>query len=232
MDIAYNVKIYTDIKNKIDSGIYEESSLLPTELNLQKEYGVSRAPVRQALGRLEAEGLIVRKAGKGTFVAARELWKYAELGGFRAEFLKKADHVLCKTISIRHASITKKIEEMFPNSSLDSIVRVERIRSIDGQPFQYLEHYIKDVDIQHFEMEGNINDMPFFLDRHGLILKKVQEEIEAVALPEHIAKRIGMLSGTPVLKIRRYAYDELDRMIEYVEYYTATEVWKYRVKYQ
>lgn len=232
MDISYNVKIYTDLKSKIDDGIYQENSILPTELSLQKEYGVSRAPVRQALGRLEAEGLIIRKAGKGTFVAARDLWKYAELGGFRAEFLKKADQVICKTLAIRPANINKKIEELFQNSLPKSVVRVERIRSIAGQPFQYLEHFIRDVDIKRFEKEGNINDMPLFLDRQGLILKKVQEEIDAVALPENIAKKIGLLAGTPVLKIKRYAYDDMDRMIEYVEYYTATEIWKYRVKYQ
>lgn len=102
MDISLNARIYNDLKQKIKAGIYKEDDLLPTELQLMAEYGVSRAPVRQALGRLESEGIIIRKAGKGTFVARKELWQSATLGGFRAEFLKKANSVVCNVISVQH----------------------------------------------------------------------------------------------------------------------------------
>lgn len=62
-------KIYNDIKSQIAAGIYDNGKLLPTEIMLQKKYGVSRITVKHAYEKLAAEGLVVRIAGKGTLLA-------------------------------------------------------------------------------------------------------------------------------------------------------------------
>lgn len=62
-------KIYNDIKSQIAAGMYDKGSLLPTEIMLQKKYGVSRITVKHAYEKLAAEGLVVRVAGKGTMLA-------------------------------------------------------------------------------------------------------------------------------------------------------------------
>lgn len=61
-------QIYNDIKSKIGSGEFDGGSLLPTESELQKEYGVSRITVKHAYEKLAAENLITRIAGKGTII--------------------------------------------------------------------------------------------------------------------------------------------------------------------
>src|SRR5688572_680 len=53
----------------IARGEFAPGQRLPTEMDLCKQLGVSRTPVRQALGHLVARGLLVRQAGRGTFVA-------------------------------------------------------------------------------------------------------------------------------------------------------------------
>ena len=58
------------IRGQIARGELEPGTRLPTELELCERLGVSRTPVRQALGRLTAEGLLVRHPGRGTFVNA------------------------------------------------------------------------------------------------------------------------------------------------------------------
>ena len=57
------------IENKIVSGQYEPGSQLPTEDELTKRFNVSKITVRNALLRLEMDRLIVRRWGKGNFVA-------------------------------------------------------------------------------------------------------------------------------------------------------------------
>lgn len=231
MDISLNARIYNDLKQKIKASIYKEDDLLPTELQLMAEYGVSRAPVRQALGRLESEGIIIRKAGKGTFVARKELWQSATLGGFRAEFLKKANSVVCNVISVEEIVPTATYQALLETAADEKIVRVVRLRSLNGEPFQYLEHYIKGIGVEKIIAAGNIEDMPAFLAQNGYDLHDVREEIESVLLPKGIAAKLKVEQNTPVLKIKRSAYDAANKLYEYVIYYTKTTNWKYRVQY-
>lgn len=232
MEISLNARIYNDIKAKIETGIYKEDDILPTELQLQNVYGVSRAPVRQALGRLENEGLIVRRSGKGTFVANRQFWKLASLGGFRSEFLKKFEQVECIVLSVKQIIPNKKISELLETAPDESVVRIERMRQINGQAYQYLLHYIKGLDVEKVLRAGSIDDMPLFLAQNGLYLKTVREEIEAVPLPKMIAEKMSVSDKTPVLKIKRGAYDITNKMYEYMIYYTLTRKWHYRVQYR
>jgi GntR family transcriptional regulator len=231
MDISLNAKIYMDLKSKIETGIYKADELLPTELMFQKHYNVSRAPVRQALGRLENDGLIFRVAGKGTFVANQDSWKLAELGGFRMEFLKKSDKVKCNTLKVKHIKPSKKLSELFETSNDEELIYVERIRYINNIPYQFLQHYLHGIGYENVASAGDIEDMPLFLSQNGLFLNSVTEEIEAIPASYTIAKKLEQATGAPILKIKRSAYDAENKLYEYMEYYTVSKHWKYRVKY-
>lgn len=231
MDYSLNARIYNDLKSKIETGIYKEDDLLPTEMNLQNEYGVSRAPVRQALGRLEHEGLIVRKSGKGTYVANRLLWQLAGLGGFRSEFLKKSNRVICKVVDAKKLLPGKTVRDILEMQDGEEVTYIARLRILNNQPYQYLEHYIKGLDIEKVRAVETIEDMPLFLAQNGFYLKTVREEIEAVSATKSIAEKLEIAPEAPILKIKRGAYDITNKMYEYMIYYTATKNWKYRVQY-
>ena len=68
-----NIPLYSQlvgiIKQSISSGELGVGDLLPSEAELCRAMNISRNTVRQAIGELEEEGLVVRKRGKGTFVA-------------------------------------------------------------------------------------------------------------------------------------------------------------------
>ncbi len=57
------------LQQDIAQGVYQPSGRLPSEPELIRKFGVSRITVRQALDELEAEGMVVRRHGKGTYVA-------------------------------------------------------------------------------------------------------------------------------------------------------------------
>lgn len=63
--------LYNDLKEKIDTGIYQENDMLPSENELVKIYNVSRITVSKALHMLVDEGYITRKQGKGSFVSSK-----------------------------------------------------------------------------------------------------------------------------------------------------------------
>ena len=68
-DIPLYAQLVGIIKRSISSGALAIGDLLPSEAELCRALNVSRNTVRQAIGELEDEGLVVRKRGKGTFVA-------------------------------------------------------------------------------------------------------------------------------------------------------------------
>ncbi len=67
------VRLYEILLEKITSGHWRPNDALPTERELSQRYDLSRITVRDALNRLEGEGYIYRRQGKGTFVALRPI---------------------------------------------------------------------------------------------------------------------------------------------------------------
>lgn len=65
-------KIYQELKKDILTGVYQEETQVPTELELSEKYDVSRITSKRALMELETEGLIYRVRGKGSFVKKRQ----------------------------------------------------------------------------------------------------------------------------------------------------------------
>ncbi len=62
-------KILDEMREKIQSGVLQESQALPTELELAEQYSVSRITSKRAMEELEREGLVIRKRGVGSIVA-------------------------------------------------------------------------------------------------------------------------------------------------------------------
>ena len=62
------IQLLNNLREQILTGQYPDGSKLPSEAELSKTFGISRGPIRQAMGILETEGLIERVKGSGTFV--------------------------------------------------------------------------------------------------------------------------------------------------------------------
>lgn len=108
---------------------------LPSEPGFCDHYGVSRTTVRQALARLEQEGLIVRDKGRGTFVASSKprAWLIQTTEGFfHQEFVRTGHRVTSRMLQLGRQDL--------PNWACDALrlplgsegVLVERLRSVDG----------------------------------------------------------------------------------------------------
>lgn len=80
---ALNDRVYDYIVSQIVVGAFALNARLPTEMQLAEKLSVSRPVVRQALGRLKEDGLIVSRQGAGTFVVRRpahQVFSFADVG--------------------------------------------------------------------------------------------------------------------------------------------------------
>ncbi len=76
------VQLRERLRAQIEAGDLEPGDRLPTEVELEERYEVSRSTIRQAIGDLQADGLVQRVQGKGTFVASPAIQHGPELKSF------------------------------------------------------------------------------------------------------------------------------------------------------
>mgnify|MGYP003586185596 CR=1 FL=1 len=231
--ISLNEKIYWDLYRKIQAQHYEPGALLPTEQEMEKIYDTSRAPIRQALGKLENEGLINRRAGKGTFVTQREATgPWLTLGGFGQELSTKWDDLTGKTLSVTELKATEEVAQNLSIAFEAPVVETIRLRLLNGVPIYYLQHYTTSLNINVIKAAGDIKTMrPLFVQAR-INISYVSEEISAVGADDNIAKHLTVKIHYPVMQVKRISYNEDYLPVEYLKYYVVTEDWKYRIQYK
>ncbi|MDU7963496.1 MAG: GntR family transcriptional regulator [Clostridium perfringens] len=117
------------IKEKIEDGTWQVGQCIASERELTEAYGVSRMTVRQALGELVQEGLLVREKGKGTFVCEPKV-KQEDMMSF-SEIIKKAGRsLITKVIDFEVINTPEELADTF---DVEKIYKINRLRLVDGE---------------------------------------------------------------------------------------------------
>ncbi|MGP4105940.1 GntR family transcriptional regulator [Virgibacillus sp. L01] len=223
--------IFDDIYNKIKSGYYSVGDLIPTENEMQEIYGVSRAPIREALGKLQTEGFIVRKPGIGTVIAENSISApWTPMGGFSTHFSNKNSILECKTIDVSRAIVEEDITNNLNLVKNTPVDKVTRLRKENEVPIFLLNHYYVQVDIEKIKAAGDILYMrQFASELLGINFEYVSEELTAVSATDQTSYLLEVDKGSPLLKINRTSYNYEFQPVEYVEYFVKSENWPYKV---
>lgn len=233
MKQSLNEKVFNDLHQKIKTNYYKEGEKLPTEKELQQHYGMSRAPIRQALGRLQSEGFIERKPGIGS-VVIRDVNKtvWPSVGGFSTNLGVKWKDLRCMTIEVVNIVAELDVIEKLKPTEDDQLTRVKRVRFDQDVPVFLLNNYYKNVDKNKIKEAGEILNMRQFANKVlGLDLVYVNEQIRSVRAEEHTSHYLQVPLGHPLLEIKRTSYNLHYEPVEYVVYYVNSEKWPYSVSY-
>ncbi|SED92524.1 GntR family transcriptional regulator [Ruania alba] len=129
-------KMYQELRSQIDNGSLRDGEQLPTELELAERFDVSRGTARHAVTRLVNEGLVVRTAGRGTFVATRRLTYTArELLGF-TEQIRASGRVPSSRVVAVGIIDSEKAAGGGPDLFLSGtkLLSIERVRQANDEP--------------------------------------------------------------------------------------------------
>lgn len=229
-----NLKIYQDLYNKIRSHFYKPGEQLPTESTLAASYGTSLSPIRQALGRLETEQLIIRQPGKGTFVSHSVPWEnMVMMSGFGTHFIdKKFDEstIRCRTIECCTKLMPQKLAEVFKTQARP-LTFLSRIRYVEREPLFYLNHYFAGPSPEEILKHGEIKSLRAFLSAYGFKPVYVTERVKAVTADKKLCEIFSVAEGFPLLHIMRKELNENYEPVIFGEYYVNSDVWDYRVQY-
>lgn len=131
------------LKNDITAGVYPAGGRIPSEQVLCDVYGVSRVTVRKALLDLVQEGMLVRRQGKGTFVADERIQRdLHQITSFSDACCQMGHQPGSRLISVQMQEADADDVERLGIAPGSQVVCMCRLRLCDGEPVM--------LEINHF----------------------------------------------------------------------------------
>ena len=214
------------LRELIDREEYRNGKLLPTEVELARQLGISRNTLRQAINKLVFENLLVRKKGYGTKVAKKNM-----VVGVK-NWLSFSQEMKLLGIDIKnyelHVCMQKPCGEIaeFFHAEADrqnaKCLKMERVRGNTDYPFVYFISYFNpDIPIT-VEEDMSVPLYEILEKKYGVVVKTSKETIFARGASAEMAERLGIKEGEPVLVRKRFVLDRDNIPVEYnIGYYRA-----------
>jgi GntR family transcriptional regulator len=214
-------QVARELVEGIHSGRFAVGSMLPTELELCGQFGVSRQTVRAALRQLQDLGLVSRRKRAGTRVE-----RARRSGGYLQSLASIEDLV---QLAATHVRVVREVEDVVADRGLAkslgctagsrwlrvSSLRLDRDKT--AAPICWTDVY---VDAAYSGLRKFVRRSPRVLisslieARYGRQVAEVRQSISAVAVPTALAEELRAKPGTPALKIVRHYLDQAGNAFE------------------
>jgi GntR family transcriptional regulator len=228
-----------DLRRAIDAGEFEGGQL-PSEPELARRMGISRATLRQAITELEESGLVRRRHGKGTFVTghAAALRNILNENSGTSDLIRAAGWLPTTTdvVPVTRPAASREVQALALQLD-DEVLSIRRTRQADGRPAVAVEDVLPRRRLVEAGIETGrlVEDLSIraslydLLDEGGLAVHHGIADIRAAQARGDVARRLGVEPGTAVILL-----DQVDTTADGVdvlfsrEWY-APDVFQFRV---
>jgi GntR family transcriptional regulator len=214
------VQIKGLLEKSLEAGEWRPAEPIPSELELARRFGVSQGTVRKAIEVLAADNLVVRRQGKGTFVATHTEERTSM---FRFLRIRRNDgrdeYPGSRLIDVRRAKATAEVARLLELKPGEGVVVLRRILEYGGVPAVLDEITLpaalfKGLTKSRFQAyHGSMYG--FFETQFGVRCLSAEEKLRAVAADEASARLLGVATGTPLLAVDRITLTYGDRPVEW-----------------
>jgi GntR family transcriptional regulator len=207
LDLQSALPLYAQVKQllvrQIRAGQYPPHALLPAERELMEHLGVSRITVRRALNDLADEGLIYRKSGRGTYVAAEPIVEtVTELVGHLEELQRRNLHPQVSMLEEGMRAAPPEVSAAL--GAPPGVYFARRLIRVDGAPLLLLDLCLP-ADLGIVWAGFALTEVPVhaLLERQGLVPDSAEQRVGARAAQAREAELLGVEAGAPVLEVVR-----------------------------
>jgi len=210
-------RIQATIRKRIDAGHLRPGDPVTSERDLAKLHQVSLMTARHALATLEQEGIVERRRGVGTFVAApkihfNKLMSYTEQ--MAARNMTAASQILFAKVIENEPDAAARLS-LPPTGAL---IKLERLRRASEQPYAFETCYFSAVDFPTLLSAPLHRESLFALieREYGVKLGYADEVVDATAADPRAAQLLTVPRREPLLRIRQLIYSAKGKPLMYV----------------
>ena len=208
------------LERSLDAGEWRPGEAIPSEHELARRFGVSQGTVRKAIAALAAGNLVVRRQGKGTFVATHT---EEQSSSFRFLRIRRNDGVDeypgSRLIDVRRGKATAEVARLLDLKSGEGVVLLRRILEYGGAPVVLDDITLPAAlfrGLTKARFEAHRGSMyGFFETQFGVRMLNAEEKLRAVAANVTSARLLGVAPGTPLLSIDRVTRTYGERPVEW-----------------
>ncbi|WP_429968953.1 trehalose operon repressor [Enterococcus sp. AZ136] len=214
-------EIFLDLEQKILANEYPPHSLLPSENQLIKTYGVSRETVRKALNLLRDAGYIQKKQGKGSIVLDLNRFDFPISGLTSFRELQDTQRIPSETkvVEIRKIAVSPKLHETTGWPVASEAWKLIRQRRIDGEVVILDKDYLDASIIEELpENRAKVSIFDYFENDLGLEIAYAQKEITVDPVNKELRDLMDLRpEDQHVVTVRSLVHLEDTRCFEYTE---------------
>lgn len=234
--VPLHYQIMDIIKRQITADILKPGELIPSESQLCAKYNVSRTTVRQALNQLVEENLLIRRRGKGSFVADKKLHRSINhLYSFSEDMNSLG---IAATSKILEQKIIPSSDEIMRTLALspdnNNVFKIKRVRLADNEPILLETTYIPAYLCPNI-MEEDLSAVSLYSilkTRYQLHFFRATETYEAIKLDQLAAKYLQAKQQSSAFKIKRIAYLDTGMPFELTQSVTRGDKCIFKVELQ
>jgi GntR family transcriptional regulator len=220
------------ITQSLQSGEWKPGELIPSEVELAGRFKVSQGTVRKAIDELAAENLVVRRQGKGTFVATH----HEARAQFRFLRLVPDDgapnYPENKIIEVKRMRAPAEVARLLDIKAGDSVIFVKRVQFFTGVATILEELWLPGIIFKGLTAERLIEYKGpmygLFEVEFGTRMIRATEKIRAVNADKNAAALLQIAPNTPLLSAERVSYTYGDKPVELRRGMYLTESFHYQ----
>ena len=218
------LQVIDRLKQDIENGVYKEKEKLPSEFDLAKQLGVSRATLREALRILEEENVIIRRHGVGTFVNGRPMFTSGiEQLNSVTDTIKQAG-MKPGTIFLSSSTQGPTEEDIrrFSCSANEEIFVMERVRTANGEPVVYCIDKVPESILPETFSHKEESIFQILDEAANRRITYAVAQIEPLGYHEKISPILECDPETALLVLKQMHFDERDEPVLFsVNYFKA-----------
>jgi len=233
--------LYRQIKSLIlqglDQGQWRPGEPIPSEMALAARFQVSQGTVRKAIDELAGEHLLLRRQGKGTFVAThhepRVRYRFLRLAAdHNVDDAAQGSRASSRFIACRRLRAPAEVARALGLRAGEPVVSIRRLLTFNQVPT-----VLDDIWLVGSLFKGLGPELlaacrrplyALFESDFGVSMVRADEKLRAVAASDEAARLLGVAVGTPLLQVDRVSYTYGDRPVEVRRGLYLTERYHYR----